>query len=255
MLLSFLGGSEAISRHQLNQFYNHPFIMKNIKTTILSLLLMAVAVSGVQAHALWIHTASKAELGKAHKFTIYYADYNEKAIEKVDDWYSDVSDFELYAVSPSGKRSKLSYEKGEENAKGSFIPEEEGVYRLEIGHNSKTEPGKTVYQFNAVAYVHAGKATGTAGFESAPDLVLAPKAGGYQVLLSGAPLADSEVGVLGPDGKSVALKTDSKGFFASDLTTTGTYFIEATTYKELPKNDPSGMKAIWRCATQVLVVE
>jgi hypothetical protein len=229
--------------------------MKNLKTPILSLVIFALAIGAVQAHALWIHTDPRAELGKSHDFSIYYADYNEKAIEKVDDWYSDVSDFELYAISPSGKRSRLSYEKGKENAKGSFVPEEEGVYRLEIGHSSKTAPGETVYQFNAVAYVHAGKAADAAGFESAPDLVLAPQAGGYQVLLLGAPLSGSEVGILGPDGKSVALKTDSKGFFASDLTASGTYFIEATTYRELPKNDPSGMKAIWRCATQVVVVE
>jgi hypothetical protein len=230
-------------------------MMKNLKTTILSLLLLATAVGSVQAHALWIHTAAKAQLGKAHDFTIYYADYNEKAIEKVDDWYSDVSDFELYLVSPSGKRSKLSYVKGMENAKGSFIPDEEGVYRLEIGHSAKTAPGETVYQFNAVAYVHAGSAKSNPGYESALDLDLVHKDGTYQVLLSGAPLSGSEVGILGPNGKSVALTTDSKGFFAPDLKTSGTYFIEATTYKELPKGDPSGMKAIWRCATQLVVVE
>ncbi len=229
--------------------------MKNLKTTLLSLLLLVFAICSAQAHALWIHTASRANVGQAHEFTVYYADYHEGAVEKIDDWYSDVNSFQIFAVSPSGKRTPLTYQKGSDHVKGSFTPEEEGLYRLEIGHSSKTEAGGTLYQFNAVAYVQAGKKSKQAGFAQAPDLVLVPKKGNsYQVLLSGKPLADSDVVILAPSGETAELKTDAKGEFAAKLDEKGAYYIEATTYRELEKNDPSGLKAVWRCATQVVTL-
>lgn len=229
--------------------------MKNIKTTFLPLLLLVLTIGSVQAHALWIHTASQAKVGEAHEFTVYYADYDEGAVEKIDDWYSDVNSFQIFAVSPSGKRTPLTYQKGSDHVKGSFTPEEEGLYRLEIGHSSKTEAGGTLYQFNAVAYVQAGKKSKQADFAQAPDLVLVPKKGNsYQVLLSGKPLADSDVVILAPSGETAELKTDAKGEFATKLDEKGAYYIEATTYRELEKNDPSGLKAVWRCATQVVTL-
>lgn len=229
--------------------------MKNLKTTFLNLLLVVLAVGSAQAHALWIHTASQAKVGEAHEFTVYYADYHEGAVEKVADWYSDVSSFQIFAVSPSGKRTPLTYQKAGDHVKGSFTPEEEGFYRLEIGHSSKTEAGGTLYQFNAVAYVQAGKKSKHAGFAQAPDLLLVPQKGNsYQVLLSGKPLADSEVVILAPSGETAELKTNAKGEFAAKLDEKGAYYIEATTYKELEKNDPSGLKAVWRCATQVVTL-
>ena len=230
--------------------------MNKIKISVLSLMLTAFALGNVQAHALWIHTGSVARLGEAHEFTVFYADYHEGAIEKVEDWYSDVNTFKIFLVGPSGKRTPLVYQKASDHVKGSFIPEEEGLYRLEIGHSSKTEPGKTLYQFNAVAYVQVGRKNKQADFAQAPDLILVPQKGDntYQVLLSGKPLAEGEVSVLAPSGQQTTFTTDTKGEFTAKLNGAGDYYIEATTYKELEKNDESGLAAVWRCATRVVTL-
>ncbi len=218
---------------------------------LLALLFMPVELA---AHALWIHTSSSGRIGLPHEFTIQYADYEEGAIEKVDDWYSDVSGFELYLVSPSGKRTKLPYHKGEDYAKGSFVPEERGTYRLEINHSSKTDPGKTIYQFNAVAYVQVGKKTILPDLQEGPDLMFVPgkTTGEYQVLFQGSPLSENEVVLLNPEGKTETIQTDELGRFKLTKPDKGKYFLESSTYVKFEKEDASGYEGIWRCITQVL---
>lgn len=225
-----------------------------MKSMCLALMLTMIIV-GAQAHALWIHTASNAEKGKPHPFKIYYADYHENAIESVADWYSDVKEFELYLISPSGEKSKLNPTATAEYFEGSFTPEEEGEYRLEISHTADPGESKTAYQFNAFAQVRVGK--GKSKDKVATDLALIREADSsvYKVLFKGKPLAEGEVMVLGPDAVVQELKTGKKGKTNLDLTAKGTYYAEATHTEKLPENDPSGLEAIWRCATQATTIE
>lgn len=230
---------------------------KLTNTLLLFFFVMTVSVHQTAAHALWIHTDSQGQKGQSHAFTIYYADYHEGAVETIADWYSDVREFDLYLVSPSGTKTQLDYEAEKDFVKGSFVPEEEGIYRLEIGHSSKTEAGETLYQFNALAYVSIGSKTKQANFKNSPDLVLLPgkSKGVYQVQLEGKPLPESEVSILGPDSVSQTLSSDAKGEFAADFSSKGTYYVEASTYKEYPQGHSSGLSGIWRCVTQVIQID
>ncbi|AEL25530.1 hypothetical protein [Cyclobacterium marinum] len=223
----------------------------SIKSLVLSLLLGLMA-SSVYAHALWIHTSSTAELGQTHSFKVYYADYHEDAIEDVADWYSDVEEFELWLISPSGKRSKLNKIARKDHFEGSFIADEKGEYQLQISHTAKVLKGTTAYQFNASAQVWAGK--GKADLMEQTDLMLTrdPKSTKFNVSYKGQPLPEATINILSPDKNSQDLITGKKGKAKAEMKGSGKYFAEVTKTEKLEKDDPSGLKAIWRCATQVV---
>lgn len=227
--------------------------MKNtsIKSLILSLLFVLLA-SSLHAHALWIHTSATTALGKTHAFKVYYADYHENAIEDVADWYSDVEDFELWLISPSGKRIKLDKVARKDHFEGSFVAEEKGEYQLQISHTAKVLKGTTAYQFNASAQVWVGK--GKADLTEQTELMLSrnPKSSKFNVSYKGEPLPDATINILGPDNNSLDYTTGKKGKAKTEMNGSGKYFAEVTKTEKLKKDDPSGLKAIWRCATQVI---
>ncbi len=225
-----------------------------LKSLCLTLMLTMLIV-GVQAHALWIHTASKSELGKAHPYKVYYADYHENAIEPVSKWYSDVKEFELWLISPSGNKTKLEPTATAEYFEGNFTPDEEGEYRLQISHTADPGDSKTAYQFNAYAQVWVGKGKAPALPESDLALVRNANSSDLEVLYKGKALPEGEIAILGPDAARQELKTGKKGKASATLNAKGVYFAEATHTEKLPENDPSGLKAIWRCATQAIEIE
>jgi uncharacterized GH25 family protein len=227
--------------------------MKNtfLKSMVLTLL-VGLLVSSAHAHALWIHTSSTTELGKTHAFKVYYADYHEDAIEDVADWYSDVEDFELWLISPSGKRRKLDKVARKDHFEGAFVAEEKGEYQLQISHTAKVLKGTTAYQFNASAQVWVGK--GKAELNEHTDLMLSrnPKSSKFNVSYKGEPLPEATINLLGPDNSSLDFITGKKGKAKAEMNGSGKYFAEVTKTEKLKKDDPSGLKAIWRCATQVI---
>lgn len=225
-----------------------------LKSLCLTLMLFMLVI-GAQAHALWIHTASKSEIGQEHPYKVYYADYHENAIEPVDKWYSDVREFELWLISPSGKKTKLEPAATAEYFEGSFIPEEEGEYRMQISHTADPGDSKTAYQFNAYAQIWVGKGKAPALPDSDLALVRKAKAGELEVLYKGKALPEGDIAILGPDAEAQELKTGKKGKVKADLDRQGVYFAEATHTEKLPENDPSGLKAIWRCATQAIEIQ
>ncbi|WP_146260411.1 DUF4198 domain-containing protein [Algoriphagus chordae] len=230
--------------------------MKTISLKSLSLTLMlTMLIVGVQAHALWIHTASTSELGQAHPYKVYYADYHENAIEPVAKWYSDVKEFELWLISPSGKKTKLEPTATNEYFEGSFTPDEKGEYRLQISHTADPGDSKTAYQFNAYAQVWVGKGKAAAIPDSDLALVRDAKSSDLEVLYKGKALAEGDIAILGPDAETQELKTGKKGKASAALDAKGIYFAEATHTEKLPENDPSGLKAIWRCATQAIEID
>ena len=218
-------------------------------------MMLFMLVIGAHAHALWIHTASKSEIGKEHPYKIYYADYHENAIEPVAKWYSNVKEFELWLVSPSGKKTKLQPTATEAYFEGSFTPEEAGEYRMQISHTADPGDSKTAYQFNAYAQIWVGKGKAS----TLPDLDLAlvrkPNSRELEVLFKGKALPEGKLAILGPDAETQELITGKRGKAKADWGSKGTYFAEATHTEKLPENDTSGLKAIWRCATQAIEVE
>lgn len=239
----------------------NPAVLKqqNMKTqkfkSLCLTMMLFMLVLGAQAHALWIHTASKSEIGIEHPYKIYYADYHENAIEPVAKWYSDVKEFELWLISPTGKKTKLETTATEEYFEGSFTPEESGEYRMQISHTADPGDSKTAYQFNAYAQIWVGKGKAPALPDSELVLLRKAKSDVLEVLFKGSSLPESELGILGPDSETQELKTGKKGKVNASLDAKGVYFAEVTHTEKLPENDPSGLKAIWRCATQAIEIE
>ena len=222
-----------------------------IKSFCLTVILFMLVI-GVKAHALWIHTSSTSEIGMKHPYKVYYADYHENAIEPVAKWYSDVKEFELWLISPSGKKTKLEPTATEEYFEGSFTPEEEGEYRMQISHTADPGDSKTAYQFNAFAQIWVGKGKAPALPKTDLALVRNAKSTDLKVFYKGNALPEADIVILGPDAVSQELKTGKKGKTSVQLDTKGLYFAEATHTEKLPENDPSGLQAIWRCATQAI---
>lgn len=218
-------------------------------------MMLFMLVIGVKAHALWIHTSSTSEIGKKHSYKVYYADYHENAIEPVAKWYSDVREFELWLVSPTGKKTKLKPTATEEYFEGNFTPEEEGEYRMQISHTADPGENKTAYQFNAYAQIWVGKGKVPALPETDFALVRKAKSSDLEVFYKGKALVEADIAILGPDAVSQELKTGKKGRASATLDAKGLYFAEATNTEKLPENDPSGLEAIWRCATQAIEIE
>lgn len=218
-------------------------------------LMLTMLVLGVKAHALWIHTASSAEKGKEHPYKIYYADYHESAIEPVAAWYSDVKEFELWLISPSGKKTKLEPIARSEYFEGSFVPDEEGEYRMQISHIANPGDSKTAYQFNAYAQLWVGKGISKKKVKPELALIRDGNSSTCEVLFKGKPLVGGEVNVLGPDAETQVVKTGKRGKTRLDLKAKGIYFAEVSYTEQLAENDTSGLKAIWRCATQVIQVD
>ncbi|WP_339925483.1 hypothetical protein [uncultured Cyclobacterium sp.] len=223
-------------------------------TVYLTLLLLLFAF-GAQAHALWIHTSSTTEIGARHDFKVYYADYHENAIEAVADWYSDVQDFELWLISPSGKKTKLEPIANEDHFEGSFAVEEKGEYQLQISHTAKVLKGTTAYQFNAYAQVWAGKGKKVSKQQKDLSLTRNPKSSVFLVKYKDDALADAPINVLGPENEVQKIITGKKGKASANMQENGKYYAEVTYTDKLNAGDPSGLKAIWRCATQVIEME
>ncbi|EPR66436.1 hypothetical protein ADICYQ_4570 [Cyclobacterium qasimii M12-11B] len=217
--------------------------------------MLSLLAFSAQAHALWIHTSSNTEIGKTHDFKVYYADYHENAIEALADWYSDVEDFELWLISPSGKKTKLETKAKEDHFEGSFAVEEKGEYQLQISHTAKVLKGTTAYQFNAYAQVWSGKGKKVSKQQRDLSLSRKQKSSSFQVNYKGNALADASINVLGPDKENKEILTGKKGKAKATMERKGKYFAEVTYTDQLNAGDPSGLKAIWRCATQVIEVE
>ena len=230
--------------------------MKKLTTkTVYLTLLLSLLAFGTQAHALWIHTSSTTEIGKRHYFKVYYADYHENAIEAVADWYSDVEDFELWLISPAGKKTKLDPTAKADHFEGSFLAEEKGQYQLQISHTARVLKGTTAYQFNAYAQVWSGNGKKVSKQETDLSLVRKPKSGTFLVNYKGNALADATINVLGPDKENQEIITGKKGQAKAAMEGNGKYFAEVTYTDKLKAGDSSGLKAIWRCATQAIEIE
>lgn len=238
--------------------------MKNVLSLLL--LLFVLSTTKVLGHALWIETDTKGETGKAQQVKIYYAEYAEKKLEAVTDWYSDVRDFELWLVGPDNEKVLLESLPKEDHFLATFTPEKEGIYTLAIAHTAKDFGGDYVYQFNSSAKVAVGKSTqgkalAPAGNEIyvALDNLQARKSKDKvkgRVFINGEPAADITLGVGSPVGWSKSFTTDKNGFFEFEALWDGTYMLEAS-YTEDKAGELHGKPYahVWRCATHLVTID
>ena len=238
--------------------------MKKFKFPLLLLISFLMNIAA-HAHALVIDTEVNGTPGKKQEVKIYYSEFADGTVEKVADWYSNVADFELWFVHPDGERTQLSTTKQEDHFKAHFTPKEKGAYRLEISHLAEDPGDGTAYQFNAFANVWAGNASEVLPVTSQnPELVLVeeqPPAQNsavriFKTYFKGEPKEGVTATVFMPSGKKQEVTSNSEGVITLNLEEKGAHFIEATTYHENESGETqkAPYKAIWRCATQKIVL-
>ncbi|GHA37982.1 hypothetical protein GCM10007103_19450 [Salinimicrobium marinum] len=221
-----------------------------------------MAAGWAHAHALYIDTNTEGTSGKIHEVKIYYSEFAERKAEKVTDWYSNVADFELWLVQPSGKRTKLSTTAHNNHYSANFTPEKNGAYRLEISHVAEDPGDGTAYQFNAFAPVMVGKKGKMIPVTTeSPELVLAEEIQNinsskriFKTYFKGTQKEGITATLFLPSGETKEVKSNSEGILEVELDEKGIYFLEATTYHEdeSGKTKKAPYKSVWRCATQKL---
>lgn len=217
-----------------------------------------------EAHAIWIETNAKAAKNKAQEVKVFYGEYNHGTVDPVEAWYSDLSKLEVWVISPSQQKTKLTLTEAKDHLKASFTPTEDGIYYITTAHATKDLGGTTKYQFTSVAPVLSGNATATASAAPAEvplSVVLAPKQYKVkeqvevQVLKNGKPFAGGEVLVMSPEGWVKTLKSDTNGNITFLPQLKGNYVIEASDYvEEAGEWNQSKYTHSWTGATSRLLV-
>ncbi|MVM33944.1 DUF4198 domain-containing protein [Spirosoma sp. HMF4905] len=232
--------------------------------SLLILLISLLNFTDVYAHALWIQTNSIGKKSQKQTVTILYAEPGETP-EKVADWYSDVSQFDLWLISPDGQKTKLPVTSVQDHFIAEFTPEQDGVYTLAVGHVAKELGGTTKYQFNATATVSVGKVS-TASQATPNELNVAltqadktPKVG-QTISLAGyfkeKPSEKLHVTVSSPSGWIREIQTKANGIAEFTPLWPGRYWIEASkTEKQTGEQNGKTYQSVWRCATYVVDVK
>ena len=230
--------------------------MKNLKSILLTAMVVLMNLT-TWAHALRIETPENGKVGQAQDIHVYYGEYNEKEDEELDKWYSDVSKFKLYVISPSGKKSELTTTAKSHFYNASFTPKENGVYTVFIGHSAKELGGDYVYQFNSSAIITVGKSnTKTSIVKEGNDLQVvlnsSKKTISGVVYFKGKPLTNASIEVVSPNNWMKKFKTNATGGFEIPSQGSGKYFLEASHTEDVKgEHYSNAYEHIWRCATVV----
>ncbi len=224
-----------------------------MKSTLAFIITMILCGS-LSAHALRIETKPSGQVNQKHEIKVYYSEYALNQDEDFKDWYSDVAEFKLFLLSPSGKKAELNTTAENNYRKAAFTPSENGTYTMFIGHSSKDLDGTWMYQFNASATVVVG--------DGQPELV--KEGNDLQVVLDvnkgqkisgtvyyrGVPLENANVSVVSPSFWSKSLTTNDSGKFEVTSQGKGRYFIETTHVEDVKgEHFDQTYEHIWRCAT------
>lgn len=238
--------------------------MNSFKSFYLFALFLGGNIGLCFAHALYIDTNSEGKPGEVHNVNIYYSEFADKTHEKVADWYSDAADLELWLVQPNGTRVLLETQVKNDHLSASFVPNEKGIYRLEISHTTADVAEGTAYQFNAFAQVSVGNSGKTAPIGTkSPDLVLVqqlPANNGqtkaFTTYFKGEVKEEVSATLFLPSGETKTLESNAEGIIEFSSNEEGIHFLEATTYhkSEAGKTKKETYQAIWRAATQKIVL-
>jgi len=225
-------------------------------------LILTFFGSSVFAHAIWIESSPTGVKGKQQTVRVYYGEYEHAQIEKTTDWYSDLSQLEVYLVQPDQSRVKLSLTDKGEWLEASFIPATEGTYTIYTSHVAKDLWEEKRFQFSSSVAVQVGKSQNQPASISAYCLSAAAqqyiRGNNVAIVLNkkGSPLTDKEVTIMAPQGWVKKLTTDTQGNLNFDAGFAGIYIIEYGQNEDEPGNwNGNSYKETWQTVTTSVVVK
>ncbi|RYC67146.1 DUF4198 domain-containing protein [Spirosoma sordidisoli] len=170
----------------------------------------------------------------------------------------------LWLVSLDGHKDKLPVSPGTDHFSAEFVPEQDGVYTLAIGHAAKDLGGTTKYQFNATAAVTVGQPKSVAAATpNELNIAVGQPGVGYKVgqpvslaaVFKTKPAEKLQIAVHSPTGWNRAIQTNANGQAEFTPLWPGTYYLEGSqSEKEAGEQGGKPYKSVWRCATYILEV-
>lgn len=232
--------------------------MKKLVFILFSAVFMLIS-GNIFAHALWIETSGTGKVGKPQSVKVFYGEFAENERDSVTKWYSDVRDFTLWVVGPDQQKMQLTLVPGTNFYEGTFTPDKEGNYTLQVSHEARELGGTTKYHFLANTSVQVGKPGQSLGKSTnilniSTDLTAAPAKANHVVKLkadlNNAAASGKTVSVFSPAGWSKELKTNENGIAEFIPLWPGRYVVEVSDMdKTAGTHYGKDFTATWKGAT------
>lgn len=202
----------------------------------------------------------------------FFGEYTYGVIEAPDgEHFENVKDFDVWVITPSGKKQTLSVSAADKSFQGTFTPKEKGTYTVVLNNNRIDVIDYTEYNFgifkthyHSTAKVVVGENVQASHSDNQEGLSIVnvtderlgqSKEVALQVLFKGAPLANQEIVVYVADQWSKTLKTDESGQVTFALPWSTQYTIETTKKENVPGEfRGEAYEFIWHCATYSIKV-
>lgn len=231
------------------------------------LLLLLLASANSFAHFMWIETRPTGKLNQKQEVRVYFGEYNYGIYEEVaGEAFGKMKNFEVFVISPAGKKLRLEMQPDKLYYSGSFTPIENGTHTIILNNNSIDVIDYTQYNFgifkthyHSTAKVEVGTKITASASDNIQGLSIVDmtqkqhKEKGeaiLKVLFKGQPVKDAEVSVFVADQWAKKLTTDENGLIKFSLPWNTKYVIEATSKEEVAGNyNGKDYQFIWHCAT------
>ncbi|PIB34779.1 ferredoxin [Reichenbachiella sp. 5M10] len=239
-----------------------------MKHTILFLTLLLSSVAPSFAHFMWVETNPTGHIDQSQEVRVFFGEYTYGVFEKVgEESFNKMADFDLWVVSPSGKKSTLKTTAKENAYVAQFTPTENGTYTVILDNNNIEVIDYTKYDFgifkthyHSVVPVQVGTNITDSVLQNEKGLAIKKIATNddtvlLQVFFQNKPLAKNELTVFVADQWSKTLYTDEDGKVSFELPWDTKYIVETTTKEEVPgKYKGDAYEFVWHCATMPLLL-
>ncbi len=229
-----------------------------MKKLFFSALLSCVMYTAF-GHALWMETAINGKKGQAQEVKIFLGEYADNERDSIQHWFSNMRDFKLYLIDPSGQKQLLSCTPAGNHFSATFTPKSDGVYTLYIDHivQEVYSGSKIHYYAQGIVRVNDNKSTGNLKQNTfivqTSNSAIGKKNTAEQVTLlhqSKSTLPNAELTVQSPEGWTKKMKAAKGEAFAYTPAWSGRYLLEGT-FIEDEKGDHEGKpyERVWHCVT------
>ncbi|NML38688.1 hypothetical protein HHL17_15880 [Chitinophaga sp. G-6-1-13] len=228
--------------------------MKKLLFSALLCCCMATAFG----HALWIETIVNGKKGQAQEVKVFLGEYAENERDSTQNWFSNMRDFKLYLIDPSGKKQQLECTPAGNHFKATFTPQTDGAYVLYIDHTVQEVYSGSKIRYYAQGIVQVNHAKGLDNLKQNDFVLLtggaAPKKINVPEKVSllhktKTTLPKAELVVQSPDGWTKKVKSTQDAFSYVPVWN-GRYLLEGT-FTEDEKGDHEGKpyERVWHCVT------
>ncbi|MAZ26601.1 MAG: ferredoxin [Cytophagaceae bacterium] len=234
-----------------------------MKRSILLLAFLLVCLSA-KAHYMWLEVPTSARVNTQQTVKVFMGEYTYGVIEEVaGETFQSAKKFTLWAVSPAGKKSRLSIEQKENHFTAAFTPKEEGTYTFFLNNNEIDVIDYTQYDFgifkthyHAVAQMNVGDKVGATTIHNPEGITVKSLSTDankikLQVFYKGEPLANHETKTYISDQWAKESWTNEEGIIETTLPWPGEkYIVEVTKKEEVPgRYNGEDYEFIWHCVT------